>query len=96
MEKSTQKNFLGLKRIDHVHFYVRDLKEAIRRYVDGFNFHTVAKATDRSMGLPDIIPCDSVVLNQNRITLVFTQPRGNDGQIAKHVNCRTMRPWLRL
>lgn len=86
MEKPVQKNFLGLKRIDHVHFYVRDLKKAIRRYVDGFNFRIVARATNRSIGLPDTVHCDSIVLNQNRITFVFTQPIGNDGEIAKHVN----------
>ena len=86
MEKNTQKNPLGLKRIDHIHFYVRDLGEATRRYIKGFNFNIVAKATNGCIGLPDNVPCHSVVLNQNRIAFVFTQPTGNDNQIAKHIN----------
>lgn len=85
MKKPVQKNFLGLKRIDHVHFYVRDLDKATDRYIRGFNFHTVAGANNACIGLPYSVPCHSVVLNQNKIVFVFTQPRLNDSEITEHI-----------
>lgn len=87
MEKPAQKNFLGLKRIDHVHFYVRDLEKATKRYIDGFNFHTVARASSRCIGQVGLLRgvfCDSVVLNQNKIAFVFTEPKLNS-EITEHV-----------
>jgi len=65
---------------------VRDLEEATKRYINGFNFHIIARATNRSIGLPDLIECDSIVLNQNKIAFVFTQPTKNNSQIAKHID----------
>lgn len=85
MKRLAQKNFLGLKRIDHVHFYVQDLGEVTKRYIHGFNFHTVARATSRCLGLPYSISCDSIVLNQNRIAFVFTQPWLSNSEITEHI-----------
>jgi 4-hydroxyphenylpyruvate dioxygenase len=69
-----QDNPLGIKRIDHVHFYVNDIDQFRARYVDRFNFSVSLSANNRCFGLPGNTFCESVLLNQNRINFVATQP----------------------
>jgi len=82
-----QKNPLGLKRIDHIHFYVRNLEKTIKRYINGFNFNVGARAYHQCAGLRGFQPCRSILLNQNKIVFVFTQPDGlgDNHPIAEHV-----------
>jgi 4-hydroxyphenylpyruvate dioxygenase len=86
MRKLKQKNPLGIKGIDHVHFYVHNAAEVTARYCTKFNFNFVTLSNSCCFGIPQPTICNSFVLNQNRINFVFTQPVIlYDSDIRKHV-----------
>jgi 4-hydroxyphenylpyruvate dioxygenase len=81
-----QANPLGIKRIDHVHFYVRNMSRFAERYITKFNFSRIAAATDVCFGVPQYIKCSSVVISQNRINFIVTQPNmAYENKVTKHV-----------
>lgn len=83
-----QENPLGIRAIDHLHFYVHNIEAASARYLRSFGFSRIARARDLCLGVPGSVMCRSDVINQNRITFVFTEPRDQKSeiwrQVAKH------------
>jgi 4-hydroxyphenylpyruvate dioxygenase len=74
-------DFLPLKGIDHVEFWVGNAKQAAAYYRALWGFTPVAYA-GLETGVRDR---SSYVLVQNDIRFVFTAPLGPDGEIAEHV-----------
>jgi 4-hydroxyphenylpyruvate dioxygenase len=74
-------DFLPLRGIDHVEFWVGNAKQAAHYYRALWGFTPVAYA-GLETGVRDR---SSFVLVQNDIRFVFTAPLGPDGEIAEHV-----------
>jgi 4-hydroxyphenylpyruvate dioxygenase len=74
-------DFLPLKGIDHVEFWVGNAKQAAAYYRALWGFTPVAYA-GLETGVRDR---SSYVLVQNDIRFVFTAPLGPEGEIAEHV-----------
>ena len=74
-------DFLPLKGIDHVEFWVGNAKQAAHYYRALWGFTPVAYA-GLETGVRDR---SSFVLVQNDIRFVFTAPISPDGEIAEHV-----------
>jgi 4-hydroxyphenylpyruvate dioxygenase len=74
-------DFLPLKGIDHVEFWVGNAKQAAAYYRALWGFTPVAYA-GLETGIRDR---SSFVLVQNDIRFVFTAPLGPEGEIAAHV-----------
>ncbi|HUG94589.1 MAG TPA: 4-hydroxyphenylpyruvate dioxygenase [Pleomorphomonadaceae bacterium] len=74
-------DFLPLKGIDHVEFWVGNAKQAAHYYRTLWGFTPVAYA-GLETGVRDRA---SYVLVQNDIRFVFTAPIGPDGEVAEHV-----------
>ncbi|MDQ3344804.1 MAG: 4-hydroxyphenylpyruvate dioxygenase [Chloroflexota bacterium] len=74
-------DFLPLKGIDHVEFWVGNAKQAAHYYRALWGFTPVAYA-GLETGVRDR---SSFVMVQNDIRFVFTAPIGPDGEIAEHV-----------
>ena len=74
-------DFLPLKAIDHVEFWVGNAKQAAHYYRTLWGFTPVAYA-GLETGVRDR---SSYVLVQNDIRFVFTAPLTQDGEIAEHV-----------
>ncbi|MGQ0609157.1 MAG: 4-hydroxyphenylpyruvate dioxygenase [Chloroflexota bacterium] len=74
-------DFLPLKGIDHVEFWVGNAQQAAHYYRALWGFTPVAHA-GLETGVRDR---SSVVMIQNDIRFVFTAPIGPDGEIAEHV-----------
>ena len=74
-------DFLPLKGIDHVEFWVGNAKQAAHYYRTLWGFTPVAYA-GLETGVRDR---SSFVLVQNDIRFVFTAPISPDGEIAEHV-----------
>jgi 4-hydroxyphenylpyruvate dioxygenase len=75
-------DFLPLKGIDHVEFWVANAKQAAAYYRALWGFTPVAYA-GLETGVRDRA---SYVLVQNDIRFVFTAPLSPDGEIAEHVH----------
>jgi 4-hydroxyphenylpyruvate dioxygenase len=76
-----ERDFLPLKGIDHVEFWVGNAKQAAHYYRALWGFTPVAYA-GLETGVRDR---SSFVMVQNDIRFVFTAPLGPDGEIAEHV-----------
>jgi 4-hydroxyphenylpyruvate dioxygenase len=74
-------DFLPLKGIDHVEFWVGNAKQAAHYFRTLWGFTPVAYA-GLETGVRDRA---SYVLVQNDIRFVFTAPIGPDGEVAEHV-----------
>src|SRR5207253_10875424 len=74
-------DFLPLKGIDHIEFWVANAKQAAAYYRSLWGFTAVAYA-GLETGVRDR---DSYVLVQNEIRFVFTAPLSLDGAIAEYV-----------
>src|SRR5688500_18424042 len=74
-------DFLPLKGIDHVEFWVGNAKQAAAYYRALWGFTPVAYA-GLETGVRDR---SSFVLVQNDIRFVFTAPLSRDGELAEHV-----------
>jgi 4-hydroxyphenylpyruvate dioxygenase len=74
-------DFLPLKGVDHVEFWVGNAKQAASYYRALWGFTPVAYA-GLETGVRDRA---SYVLVQNEITFVFTAPLTPDGELAEHV-----------
>ncbi len=74
-------DFLPLKGIDHVEFWVANAKQAAAYYRALWGFTPVAYA-GLETGVRDRA---SYVMVQNEIRFVFTAPLGPDGELAEHV-----------
>ena len=74
-------DFLPLKGIDHVEFWVGNAKQAAHYYRALWGFTPVAYA-GLETGVRDR---SSFVMVQNDIRFVFTAPIGPDGELAEHV-----------
>ncbi|MEP6468834.1 MAG: 4-hydroxyphenylpyruvate dioxygenase [Chloroflexota bacterium] len=74
-------DFLPLKGIDHIEFWVGNAKQAAAYYRALWGFTPTAYA-GLETGLRDR---SSYVMAQNDIRFVFTAPLGPDGEIAQHV-----------
>ena len=74
-------DFLPLKGIDHVEFWVGNAKQAAHYYRALWGFTPVAYA-GLETGVRDR---SSFVMVQNDIRFVFTAPLTPDGEIAEHV-----------
>ncbi|HEX2843631.1 MAG TPA: VOC family protein, partial [Candidatus Limnocylindria bacterium] len=78
---SDAQDFLPLKGIDHVEFWVGNAKQAAHYYRALWGFTPVAYA-GLETGVRDR---SSFVMVQNDIRFVFTAPLSPDGEIAEHV-----------
>ena len=78
---SPETDFLPLKGIDHVEFWVANAKQAAAYYRSLWGFTPVAYA-GLETGVRDRA---SYVMVQNDIRFVFTAPLGPDGELAEHV-----------
>jgi 4-hydroxyphenylpyruvate dioxygenase len=78
---SAQTDFLPLKGIDHVEFWVANAKQAAAYYRALWGFTPVAYA-GLETGVRDRA---SYVMVQNDIRFVFTAPLTADGELAEHV-----------
>jgi 4-hydroxyphenylpyruvate dioxygenase len=74
-------DFLPLKGIDHVEFWVGNAKQAAAYYRALWGFTPVAYA-GLETGVRDR---SSYVMVQNQIRFVFTAPLGPEGEVAEHV-----------
>jgi 4-hydroxyphenylpyruvate dioxygenase len=74
-------DFLPLKGIDHVEFWVGNAKQAAAYYRALWGFSPVAYA-GLETGVRDRA---SYVMVQNQIRFVFTAPLGPEGEVAEHV-----------
>jgi 4-hydroxyphenylpyruvate dioxygenase len=74
-------DFLPLKGIDHVEFWVGNAKQAAAYYRALWGFGPVAYA-GLETGVRDRA---SYVMVQNQICFVFTAPLGPEGEVAEHV-----------
>jgi len=74
-------DFLPLKGIDHVEFWVGNARQAAAYYRALWGFTPIAYA-GLETGIRDRA---SYVMRQHDITLVLTAPLGTDGEIAEHV-----------
>src|ERR671936_1246127 len=74
-------DFLPLKGIDYVEFWVGNAKQAAAYYRALWGFTPIAYA-GLETGIRDRA---SYVMRQNDITFVFTAPLTPDGEIAEHV-----------
>lgn len=77
----TKKDFLPLRGVDFVEFYVGNAKQAAHFYKTAFGFQSVAYAGPET-GMRDRA---SYVLRQNKITFVFTSPLHPEHEISEHV-----------
>lgn len=75
-------DFLPLKGIDHVEFYVGNAKQAAHFYKTAFGFQSLAYCGPET-GVRDRA---SYVLEQRKIRLVFTTPLSPMSEIAAHVH----------
>ena len=76
------KDFVPLKGIDHVEFWVGNARQAVAYYRALWGFTPVAYA-GLETGVRDRA---SYVIKRNDITFVITAPLTPDGEIAKHVH----------
>jgi len=73
-------DFLPIKRIDHVEYYVGNAKQATHYYCTGFGFrHTAYSGLET-----DNRDTASYVLEQGKIRLVLTTALGPDHPISRH------------
>lgn len=81
-EVSPRDDFLPLRCIDHVEFYVGNAVQAAAYYRSVLGFDIVAYA-GLETGLRDRV---SYVVEQRKIRLVLTSPLSGDSEVAQHVN----------
>jgi 4-hydroxyphenylpyruvate dioxygenase len=77
-----QKDFLPLQGTDYVEFYVGNAKQASHYYMTAFGFQPLAYAGPET-GLRDTI---RYVVNQEKLTFVFTSSLRSGTAIAQHVD----------
>ena len=75
-------DFMPIKGIDHVEFYVGNAKQAAHYYRTGFGFHLTAYSGLETQQRQHA----SYVLEQGKIRLVLTAPLSPDSPIARHVH----------
>lgn len=75
-------DFLPIKRIDHVEFYVGNAKQAKHFYQTAFGFANTAYSGLETRNRDSA----SYVMEQRMIRLVLTAPLSPDGAIARHVH----------
>lgn len=75
-------DFLPIKRIDHVEFYVGNAKQAKHFYQTAFGFDNTAYSGLETKNRDTA----SYVMEQRMIRLVLTAPLGPDSAISRHVN----------
>lgn len=74
-------DFLPLEGTDYIEFYVGNAKQAAHFYKSAFGFQNLAYAGPET-GVKDKV---SYVLQQNKLTFVFTTPLKSSGEIATHI-----------
>ncbi len=78
----TQEDFLPIKGVDHIEFYVGNAKQAAHYYRTGMGFtHTAYSGLETQQRHHA-----SYVMEQGNIRLVLTAPLGPDSAIARHVH----------
>lgn len=75
-------DFLPIKSIDHIEFYVGNAKQAVQFYCTGFGF-TQTAYSGLETGSRELA---SYVLEQGKIRLVLTSPLGPDHRIARQIH----------
>ncbi|MDE3236896.1 MAG: 4-hydroxyphenylpyruvate dioxygenase [Bacteroidota bacterium] len=78
---SVQQDFLPLEGTDYVEFYVGNAKQAAHYYKTAFGFQSLAYAGPET-GVKDRA---SYVLQQNKLTFVFTTPLRSRNPVADHI-----------
>src|SRR5437762_7759962 len=79
--KTSRTDFLPLQGTDYIEFYVGDAKQAEHYYKTAFGFQSLAYAGPET-GIKDRA---SYVLQQNKLTFVFTTPLKSGNSIADHI-----------
>jgi 4-hydroxyphenylpyruvate dioxygenase len=80
-EDISRVDFLPLQGTDYIEFYVGDAKQAEHYYKTAFGFQSLAYAGPET-GIKDRA---SYVLQQNKLTFVFTTPLRSGNPIADHI-----------
>jgi len=75
-------DFLPIKRIDHLEFYVGNAKQAAHFYRTGFGFTVTGYSGLETKNRE----CASYVLEQGQIRLVLSSPLGPDQAMARYVH----------
>jgi len=78
---NNEQEFLPIKSIDHVEFYVGNAKQAAYYYMTAFGFQPLAVSSLETGNRDNM----SVVLRQNNITLVLTSSFLPDSPVSQHV-----------
>lgn len=78
---ATTQDFLPLLGTDYVEFYVGNAKQAAHFYKTAFGFQSLAYSGPETGNRERC----SYVINQNKLTFVFTTALHSDAEIAKHV-----------
>ncbi len=76
-----QGDFLPLQGTDYVEFYVGNARQAAQYYMTAFGFQATAYAGPET-GIKDKV---SWVVNQNKLTFVFTTPLRSGNPVADHI-----------
>src|SRR5712691_10599508 len=76
-----QTDFLPLEGTDYVEFYVGNARQAAHFYKTAFGFQSLAYAGPET-GIKDKA---SYVLQQNKLTFVFTTPLKSGNPVADHI-----------
>ena len=79
---SANDDFLKIRSVDHLEFWVGNARQAAFYYAHAFGF-TVTAYAGLETGVRDRA---SYVLQQGKIRFVLTAPLGPDGDLADHVN----------
>src|SRR5881409_3681285 len=78
---AAEEDFLPLQGTDYVEFYVGNAKQAAHFYKTAFGFQSLAYAGPET-GIKDR---SSYVLQQNKLTFVFTTPLKSGNPVADHI-----------
>jgi len=78
---ASAEDFLKIRSIDHIHFWVGNARQAAFYYQHAFGFTPVAYAGLETRARESA----SYVLQQGQIRFVVTAPYGPEGELADHV-----------
>lgn len=73
---------LGIKRIEALHYYVRDLERSRKFYCDKLDFQEIARSTPE---LEQAAKQRSLVFHAGECTIVCSEPLGDGGRAARYL-----------